>query len=202
MATLYHKALDDKERESVHSMWAPTLDLESPDINPDVHRCLFDYLGDFIAAWKARSVKLEDRVVENATAALYRSFDFNANMDWDPVPYHEQMTARCSFCALSFQLAKFPSRKPCTVISTVAALLFPDEGTRPIVRPPTTSVTRAALSTSHTSTRFGTRPSTFSLPPVLCRHILLPRPSLSLHTIWSSGERACAQSRDGRAGLV
>jgi hypothetical protein len=96
MATLFHQTLNDDKRESVHSMWAPSINLESSDINPDVHRCLFDYLGEFIAAWKARSVRLQNRVVENATCALYRSFDFNANMDWDPIPYHEEMTVRCT----------------------------------------------------------------------------------------------------------
>jgi hypothetical protein len=50
MTTLFDNALNDAERESVHRMWAPSIDLESSDINPDVHRCLFDFLGDFIAA--------------------------------------------------------------------------------------------------------------------------------------------------------
>jgi hypothetical protein len=75
-------------------MWAPSIDLESSDINPEVHRCLFDFLGDFIAAWKARNLTLENRVTEEAVAALYRSFDFNVNLDWDPIPYHQQMIVR------------------------------------------------------------------------------------------------------------
>jgi hypothetical protein len=114
MSTLYDKARNDNERDTIHSMWAPMIDLESSDINPDVHRCLFDYLGHFIAAWKARSVRLEDRVVENATAALYHSFDFNANMDWDPIPYHEQMTVRHT-CSIS----------PCNLLTSLPESRIP-----------------------------------------------------------------------------
>jgi hypothetical protein len=124
MTILFREAVDDEERETVHSMWAPAIDLESSDINPEVHRCLFDYLGNFIAAWKARSIKLEDRVVETATAALYRSFDFNANMDWDPVPYHAQMAVRHLLVYLCLRLTDFSSRKPYTATFIFAVRPF------------------------------------------------------------------------------
>jgi hypothetical protein len=102
MASLFDKSFNDAERESIHSMWAPSIDLESSDINPEVHRCLFDFLGDFIAAWKARNLTRENRVVEEAVTVLYRSFDFNANLDWDPIPYHEQMIVRSDLIRFCF----------------------------------------------------------------------------------------------------
>jgi hypothetical protein len=108
MTTLFDNALNDAERESVHRMWAPSIDLESSDINPDVHRCLFDFLGDFIAAWKARNLTRENRVVEEAVVALYRSFDFNVNLDWDPIPYHEQMIVRSMSLRFHSRLTTFP----------------------------------------------------------------------------------------------
>jgi hypothetical protein len=90
----YMYAQSDGDRAAIRRRWVPPIDLEDTAINPDVLLSLQDHLPTFIRAWKARSSTQERAVVSQAVADLYRFFDFNCNMEWDPDHYNIRMTVR------------------------------------------------------------------------------------------------------------
>jgi hypothetical protein len=90
----YMYAERDKDRAAIRRQWAPPVDLEDIAINPDVLSCLHDHLPNFILAWKNRSSGMERAVINQAIGDLYRFFDFNCDMEWDPDQYNIRMVVR------------------------------------------------------------------------------------------------------------
>jgi hypothetical protein len=87
----------DKNQRQLSPFMVPHIELDHPNINPEVSRCLLDLIYNYIRHCRLEQSTSQVEDIQAGACALMRSFDFNRDLQYDPDVYMYQLQV----CTLS-----------------------------------------------------------------------------------------------------